>query len=65
MTNSTVVEMSVQVLDKLLQYNKDADSAVSQVGGNSVQDGYRNNTRDILGKQKELIEIFIPKEDDQ
>ncbi len=63
MSDDKLIEMSVSVLNKLIKLNKDADSAVSLVGGNSVQDGYRDNTRDILNKQLELLDIFIPAED--
>ena len=56
----TVVTMSKAVLDKLIKLNRDAHAAVSLVGGNSVQDGYRDNTFKVLDSQLELLTVFEP-----
>ena len=58
-TEATVT-MSVAVLNKLIKLNRDAHDAVSPVGGNSVQEAYKNNTFKVLDEQKELLEIFAP-----
>ena len=55
-----IVEMSVTMLEKLMQLNRDAHDAVSAVGGNSVQEGYRNNTFVKLDEQYKLMEVFKP-----
>ena len=55
--DDTVV-VSVRVVKQLVKLNRDAKGAVSLVGGNSVQDGYRDNTTAILDKQYELLEVF-------
>jgi len=62
MSGDNVIEMSVSVLNKLIQFNKDAEKAVAPVGGNSVQEGYKKNTIAALEKQRELLDIFIPSE---
>ena len=54
-----VITMSVAVLNKLVKLNEDAKSAVSLVGGNSVQDSYRDNTIKVLDEQHTLLEVFV------
>ena len=55
-----VVTMTLTVLTKLIALNSEAVAAVSLVGGNSVQDGYRENTKQVLAQQKTLMEVFLP-----
>ena len=57
------ITMSVAVLNKIIKLNRSAYEAVSEVGGNSVQDGYKRNTQSVLDQQQELLEIFVPEDD--
>ena len=51
--------VSQKVFEKLIDLNRDAYAAVSEVGGNSVQDSYKRNTQNILNEQKQLLEVFV------
>ena len=53
-----------KLFEKLVELNRSAYGAVSQVGGNSVQDSYKYNTQRILDDQKKLLDIFVDDEDD-
>ena len=54
------VTMTLTVLNKLIALNSEAVAAVSLVGGNSIQDSYREDTKKVLAQQKTLMEVFIP-----
>ena len=58
--NNETITMSVSVLNKLIELNKQAKEKVSPVGGNSVQISYRNNTIEVLNEQMQLLEVFAP-----
>ena len=55
----TCESVALNVCKKLLAQNRAAYNAVSPVGGNSVQEGYRNNTQKILEEQKDLLDILV------
>ena len=57
--NNDTITMSIPVLNKLVNLNRKARDAVSAVGGNSVQEGYRNNTFAALDEQYQLLEVFV------
>ena len=59
-THDDTITMSVAVLEKLIKLNRDARDAVSPVGGNSVQETYKQNTFKVLDQQFELLEVFEP-----
>ena len=52
------VEVSRKVMADLVKLNRDARHAIEPAGGNSVQDGYRNNCIAKLDEQFNLIAIF-------
>ena len=52
------VTISQRVIAKLVTLNRDAKNEVSLVGGNSVQDGYRNATVAKLDEQYQLLQVF-------
>ena len=53
------VTISQRVIAKLVALNRDAKNEVSLVGGNSVQDSYRNATVAKLDEQYQLLEVFV------
>ena len=56
--NDDTVTMSRALFEKVMKLNVDAQNAVSLVGGNSVQDSYRDNTLTVLREQKTLLDVF-------
>ena len=59
-SNDATITMSAVMLGRLITLNRGAYAAVSQVGGNSVQDSYKHNTQKELDTQLELLNIFVP-----
>ena len=57
-SSDATVTISMKAMHRIVELNRSARKAIEPAGGNSVQEGYRNNCIGKIDEQYQLIEVF-------